>query len=119
MINRELIQKEQAIHAIAKGEFEREVVCSKSRVVIVLTQDWCPQWENMKSWIYGLNIDQKVDVYELEYNKVDYFDDFMSFKEEQWGNENIPYLRFYKDGVLIEETNFIDEERFVDIIMNC
>jgi len=118
MINRKLIQDDQAKHAIANGEFESNIISSKSRVIIILTQDWCPQWMNMKSWIYGLEIDEDVEVYEFEYNKVDYFNEFMSFKEEQWGNENIPYLRFYKDGVLIEETNFIDEERVIDIIVN-
>jgi hypothetical protein len=118
MINRKLIQKDQAIYAIANGEFESAVIASKSKVIIIMTQDWCPQWMNMKSWIYGLKIDEDIEIYEFEYNKVDYFNDFMNFKENQWGNENIPYLRFYKDGVLIEETNFIDEQRVMDLIGN-
>lgn len=119
MINRNVIQKDQAMYAIANGEFEDNLVSSKSRVVIILTQDWCPQWWNMKSWIYRLKIDHDIDVYELEYNKVEYFNDFRSFKEDQLGNYNVPYLRFYKDGVLVEETNFIDKKRFIEIIGNC
>lgn len=117
MINRKLIQKDQALYAIANGEFESNILSSKSSVVIIMTQDWCPQWMSMKSWIYGLEIDKDIEIYELEYNKVDYFEDFMSFKENQWGNNNIPYLRFYKDGILNKEENYISDSEFIDIIM--
>ena len=116
MINRNVIQKAQAIHAIANGEFESNLVSSKSKVVVILTQDWCPQWANMKSWIYGLDIDEDIDIYELEYNKVDYFFDIMTFKEKEWKNDYVPYLRFYKEGVLFKETNYISEAEFTDII---
>ncbi|HEX2926675.1 MAG TPA: hypothetical protein VHP38_10555 [Ruminiclostridium sp.] len=115
MINRKIIQKQQALDAIQNGEFESSIISSKDRVVIVLTQDWCPQWQNMKSWIYE-STDADIDIYELEYNKEDYSDEFRSFKEEKLGNEYVPYLRFYKNGVLIEETNFISKDRFVSII---
>jgi hypothetical protein len=118
MINRNLIQKDSAMDAIANGEFESKIVSSKSKVVVILTQDWCSQWENMKSWIYRLNIDEDIDVYELEYNRVDYFEEFMKFKENQWRNEYVPYLRFYKDGVFIKETNYISEKEFIDILRN-
>lgn len=116
MINKKLIQKDQAMYAIANGEFESTIVASKSRVIIILTQDWCPQWLDMKGWIYGVQIDEDIDIYELVYNKVDYFYDFMDFKENQYGNYNVPYLRFYKNGTLKKETNYISEKEFVEII---
>jgi len=116
MINRKLIQKNQAMNAIVSGEFESNILSSKNRVVIILTQDWCPQWTNMKSWIYGLEMDEDIEIYELEYNKVDYFYDFMRFKEKHWNNYNVPYLRFYKNGILTNETNYISEKEFLDII---
>ncbi|HEY5585022.1 MAG TPA: hypothetical protein VIK78_11095 [Ruminiclostridium sp.] len=116
MITKKLIQKEQAMHAIANGEFESNILSVKSRVVIVMTQDWCPQWTNMKSWIYGIEIDEDIEIYELEYNKVDYFYDFMNFKENHWRNYEVPYLRFYNDGVLTKETNNISESEFGDIV---
>ncbi len=116
MITRKIIEKDQAMNAISNGEFEKNIISSNSNVVLILTQDWCPQWMNMKSWVYGLDINQDIDIYELEYNKVDYFDSFRTFKEDQLGNENVPYLRFYKNGKLIEETNFIGKDRFIEII---
>lgn len=118
MINKNIIQKQQALNAIANGEFENDIVASKSKVVIILTQDWCSQWGSMKSWIYGLEINEDIDIYELEYNKTDYFQDFMNFKENSWGNEYVPYLRFYKDGVLKKDINYIGEKEFIDIINN-
>jgi len=116
MITRRLIQKDQALYAIANGEFGNNILFSKSRVVIALTQDWCPQWVNMKSWIYGVETNEDIEIYELEYNKVDYFYDFMNFKENHWRNYNVPYLRFYKDGVMTKETNNISERKFINII---
>lgn len=116
MINRKLIQKEQALNAISKGEFENSILLSKQRVVVVLTQDWCPQWHDMKNWIYRHETGQDIDIYELEYNRVDYFNDFMNFKESHWGNYSVPYMRFYKDGVLIRETNYISEGQFSEVI---
>jgi hypothetical protein len=118
MINKNIIQKDQALNAKANGEFESGIISAKSKVVIILTQDWCPQWQNMKSWIYGLNINEDIEIFELEYNNTDYFNDFMGFKENQLGNSDIPYLRFYKDGVLAEESNFIGENELIDIIRN-
>lgn len=116
MINKKLLDKEQAMYAISHGEFQRSVTASKSRVVIVLTQDWCPQWHDMEGWIYRLETAEDMDIYQLEYNKTDYFDDFMNFKENEWNNHSIPYLRFYKDGVLYRESNYISEEMFADIL---
>lgn len=115
MINKKTIQKEQALYAVENGEFDNGIITSKEIVVIVLTQDWCPQWQNMKSWIYE-STEEDIDIYELEYNTTDYFEKFRTFKEEQLGNEHIPYLRFYRNGKMIEETNFISQDRFLGII---
>lgn len=116
MINKHIIQKEQAIYAIENGEFESDLIASKSKVIIILTQDWCPQWTGMKRWIDELELDEDIDIYELEYNRVDYFNEFMTFKENHWGNHNVPYLRYYKEGKLVNRTNYISESRFIDIV---
>lgn len=116
MINKKLIQKEQALKAIQSGDFDKEILTSAKRVVLVLTQDWCPQWQHMQNWLYSVNTDENVDVYELEYNRVDYFNDFMNFKETKLNNHNVPYLRFYKDGVLYRETNYISQGQFKEVI---
>ncbi|ACL77727.1 hypothetical protein [Ruminiclostridium cellulolyticum] len=117
MINKVTIQKEQALNAVKNGEFDKSVIASKEIVLIVLTQDWCPQWQAMKTWLYdSADVDVDIDIYELEYNTTDYFEEFKTFKEEQFGNPNVPYLRFYKNGTLIEQTNYISKDRFIEII---
>ncbi len=116
MITRKMIQREQAIKAIENGEFDKEMLNSKPRVVVILTQDWCSQWHDMKSWIYKLDLQEEVDVYELEYNKVDYLNEFRNFKESTLNNHYIPYLRFYREGVLYRETNYISEGQFKEVL---
>ena len=95
MINRHEITSEQALNAIENGEFGRDVL-SGEYVIIVMTQDWCPQWVSMNRWIYGLETDKNIEIYELVYNKTDYSSAFMEFKEKTLGNSLIPYLRIYK-----------------------
>lgn len=118
MINRKLLNRDQVMYAIANGEFQGNIIASKPKVILVLTQDWCPQWHDMKGWIYGLETDEDIDVYELEYNKTDLFEDFMNFKGNQWNNYSIPYLRFYRDGVLYRESNYISQEMFAEMLGN-
>ncbi len=116
MLNRKQITREQALYAIENGEFGREMVASKSRVVIILTQSWCPQWRHLKSWVYEMVTSANIDIYELEYNTVDYFQSFMNFKEQKWHNYDVPYLRFYQEGSLIKETNYIGRQQFASIL---
>ncbi|MFZ5989899.1 MAG: hypothetical protein ACOYWZ_22610 [Bacillota bacterium] len=115
MINRKNITKEQALYAVGNGEFSNEVVSSNSTVVVIMTQDWCPQWKNLSSWIYDVKVDKEIDIYELIYNKTDYFEEFAKFKETEWKNDQIPYLRYYKNGSLFNETNYVDNKRFIEI----
>jgi len=116
MINKHEITGEQAKLAMKSGEFDNDVVSSKKIVAVIMTQDWCPQWANMRSWIYDMQTEKDIDIYELIYNKTDYFRDFMSFKESKWKNYEIPYLRYYKDGKLYKETNYIGKREFINII---
>ncbi|WP_313560547.1 hypothetical protein [Ruminiclostridium cellobioparum] len=116
MINRKLITREQAVRAIETGEFGKDILTSKPRVVIILTQDWCPQWHDMRGWLYEHDTREDIDIYELEYNKTDFFDEFRNFKENRLGNDTIPYVRFYREGVLYRESNYISEGQFFEIL---
>ncbi len=116
MVNRHEITKEQALSAVKNGEFGSEVIASKDRVVVIMTQDWCPQWHNMQGWVYKLPVEEDIDVHELVYNNKDFSEEFMHFKESQLNNHNIPYLRYYKDGKLIKETNYVSREEFQNIL---
>ncbi len=106
-----IITREQALSAIACGEFGSDVVASNRKVAVLMTQDWCPQWTAMKKWFYSLDAD--CDLYELIYNKVACYDEFMTFKESKWGNSFIPYIRYYSGGKLVAESNYVSKEEFL------
>ncbi len=118
MINKYSLTKDQAFYAINNNEFANEILISNKKVIIILTQDWCPQWIFMKRWIYNFEIEEDISVYELIYNKVDYFNEFMNFKERIWKNYEVPYLRYYINGKLVKETNYIGKENFINIVKN-
>jgi hypothetical protein len=105
------ITKEQAFHAIETGEFGPEITSSHERVAVLMTQDWCPQWASMRSWIYSLDAD--LDLYELVYNLTPYFTEFRTFKETRWKNGHIPYVRYYRGGALVAESNYASREEFL------
>jgi len=117
MINRHEITREQAFYAIENGEFSGDVLTHEN-VVVIMTQDWCPQWINMNRWIYSLESDKNMEIFELVYNKTNYYKDFVRFKESTFGNPSVPYLRFYKNGRLVNETNYVNMQRFQEILNN-
>lgn len=77
-----------------------------------MTQDWCSEWKAMQQWIDTLEEHSDLDIYELIYNRVDYFKDFLTLKEKTWNNDLIPYVRYYSQGVLIHESNYVTREDF-------
>lgn len=105
------ITREQAFHAIETGEFGADIIASNERVAVLLTQDWCSQWASMKNWIYSL--DRDFCLYELVYNRVPYFNEFRIFKETRWKNGQIPYVRYYRGGKLVGESNYVPQEEFL------
>ena len=117
MIRQHGIDEESAREAIADGEFPEAMRTSRGLVAIVLTQDWCPQWTAMKRWLDEQEQteapEEEIDVYELEYNRASFGDEFMRFKEEVLGNRLIPYVRYYRNGELVGESNYLSGERFL------
>lgn len=116
MVNRKELTKEQVFAAINNGEFDKEVVSSKNKVVVIMTQDWCPQWHSIKSWVYGIEAEEDIDIYELVYNKTSFHQEFMNFKESKWGNYTIPYLRYYIGGKLVRSTNYVGQRELKEIL---
>jgi hypothetical protein len=112
MINRHELKSEQIKSAIENGEFGKDIIASKDIAVVIMTQDWCPQWHRMSEWIYKTDLTADIDIYELIYNKTEHFKEFMNLKESKWGNDQIPYLRYYKKGKLIYESNYVGSEKF-------
>ena len=116
MSSKKTLTEEKVRNAIANGEFDTDVISSADTVVVVMTQDWCPQWHDVRSWIYGAGTSKPLDIYEIVYNKEPYFEEFMRFKETVWNSFYVPYLRFYKKGKLVKETNHISRAEFDGIV---
>ncbi len=116
MAVKKVITPDQAMEAMRNGEFGSDVTGSAKLVVVVMTQDWCPQWADMKRWIYGIDANGGLQIYELIYDLETYFNDFRNFKERTWNNDRIPYLRYYRDGSLYLETNYVSRRDFASAI---
>lgn len=118
MLRRFTISEAQARHAIERGEFDAEVVSSAGCVAVVLTQGWCSQWRAMGDWLDRLvelgepkAID--IDVWQLVYDRVPYFREFLEFKESRLGNYEVPYVRYYVAGRLKGESNSVRPTEFL------
>jgi len=115
MINWKTIEDDAARRAIQAGEFDPAIINSRSKVALILTQGWCPQWSALKQGLerIGRETAEEIDVYVYIYDRSPLFYDFLDFKEGKWGNDVIPYVRYYRDGALQAESNFISSDRFL------
>ncbi len=98
---------------IATGEFSGILRNASERVLVVLTQSWCPQWFSMKMWLPSLCAD--ITVYVLVYDRHSRFKDILKCKEEKLGNSSIPYLRYYRNGMLVFESNYVSAGSVRDV----
>ena len=123
VIHRKQLTVERAKSAMETGEFPKEVIGSNKHVAVVLTQDWCSQWSQMKFWLKSLEKEESpegspqdldIDVYEFVYNTVDIFQSFMDFKERSFKNGLIPYIRYYSNGNFTGDSNFTSSPSFLD-----
>lgn len=98
--------------AMAAGDFRPEISGSAPVVAIVLTQSWCPQWAWMSAWLGPVAGEAGVDVWQVEYDREPFFEEFMAWKEGVLGNDHVPYIRYYRAGKLARESNYIDRQGF-------
>jgi hypothetical protein len=116
MIEIKNILKKQAEHVMKNGEFSKELTHAQKYVSIVLTQSWCPYWANLKNNLKKLVENRKdldIIIFKLEYDLTDYFNDFLHFKENVFKNHLIPYVRYYIEGELVAETNYVSTYGFL------
>ena len=115
MVRRAKLAEEQAMYAIQHGDFPEELRKSQKNVAVVMTQDWCPQWGAMSSWLETLKDDDLLlDIHILIYNQESYFEEFLHFKETSWRNALVPYVRYYADGELVRESNYVSQSEFLN-----
>ena len=108
--------------AMESGDFDPAMLKGPA-AAIILTQSWCPQWKAMKSYLpkaeeavralYG-----EISIYYIEYDIEPWEslenDAFMRFKENTYNNREIPYVRYYRDGVYARDSNYISLDGFIN-----
>lgn len=99
---------------LSQGELPDHIRKAAEKVAVIWTQDWCPQWQDMKAYLP--EFEDRVKVYALEYNRHSQFHRIMEFKEQEFGNDQVPYLRYYFRGELITQTNWIPRSTFEALI---
>lgn len=118
MIILKKLTEEQIRAAMARGEFADDVIPPKRNVAVLMTQSWCGQWLIMQHWLAkearkGADHDSlEIDLFVLEYDQEPHFAEFLAFKEQVFGNTYVPYLRFYRDGRLVKESNYLPKSAF-------
>jgi len=103
--------------AMRDGDFDLGIRAAAPLVVICLTQSWCPQWTRMRPFLEELAATKDAASYYVEYDREPFFEDFRAFKESTYKNEEVPYLRYYREGTLVAETNYIDRVSFAKLVV--
>ncbi|MGA2545655.1 MAG: hypothetical protein ABSF43_03860 [Rectinemataceae bacterium] len=104
---------ENCLALLKEGEFGSSITGAAESVAVVLTQSWCPQWGWMRAYLSSLPPDEGREVFWVEYDLENFFEPFMKFKETVFGNDQVPYVRYYRGGKLAAESNFIDRGGFL------
>ncbi len=106
------LSNEDCLFAIEHGEFAGEICGKTPNTAIILTQSWCPQWTAMRRYLdealkkaQEASID--LSIFFVEYDKESWSKEFMTFKEDRFKNREIPYVRYYQNGIFSEDSNFI------------
>jgi hypothetical protein len=107
------LSAEQCTQAMKDGEFDAAVRKAAARVAVVLTQSWCPQWPMMRSWLEQGALEAGAEVFFVEYDREAFFEPFMAFKEDVLGNRSVPYVRYYREGALVAQSNYLAKDGFV------
>ena len=84
------------------------------KVVVVMTQDWCGQWSTLAAYLPDFA--GEAAIFTVEYNLLPDFERIMRFKEDVLGNDQVPYLRFYRDGKLVRQSNWLPRASFAAIL---
>ncbi|MGO8692259.1 MAG: hypothetical protein ACLQMF_01185 [Rectinemataceae bacterium] len=107
------LNREECMAAIEKGDFGPGIVGAAPSVAVVLTQSWCPQWGWMRRYLESMPVRSGFEIFWLEYDNEDFYETFLAFKEDVFGNREVPYVRYYRDSRFSKESNFIDQRGFL------
>ena len=114
------LTEEECLFAIENNGFDPALVDCPA-AAIILTQSWCPQWIAMKKYLPKVEqtlgtTPGDVRIYYVEYDIENWEklenEAFMTFKEDAFDNREIPYVRYYVNGVYARDSNYISIEGF-------
>ena len=108
------LTKDQLDALLREGDFPESVRLAAPKVVVIMTQDWCGQWTDMASYLPDFA--SQVAIFTIEYNLLPDFESIMKFKEDVLKNRQVPYLRYYQNGKLVLERNWIPRGAFSDML---
>ena len=119
-MRRIIITEEQAAKILAEKQIPKEMTGISGRVAVVLTQSWCPQWSAMNAYLDRMQKDSKPEtedltVFSLCYDNLPFKGEFMSFKESVFSNDLIPFVLYYRDGKLINSSNYVSLSSFMEL----
>ena len=111
------LPEEAVSRFMADGELPAEIIGAAARVAVVLTQSWCPQWLFVRAFLQrpdGLGPSgDGLTAFFLEYDRMPYFPAFLRFKESVLGNDQVPYIRYYRESRLVAESYFVTRDSFL------
>jgi len=107
------LSAEHCLALIDEGDFGPDILGAADAVAVVLTQSWCPQWTWMHGYLTALPPIVGTEIFWVEYDKERFFEPLMRFKESVFGNNQVPYVRYYRGGKLATESNYIDKGGFL------
>ena len=55
-------------------------------------------------------------IFTVKYNLLPDFERIMSFKETVFKNEHVPYVRFYRGGSLVHQSNWLPRASFAAML---
>jgi hypothetical protein len=118
MLIRKEMPHDEAILAVKNGDFSADIRNAAPSTAIILTQSWCSEWKLMNRYLDSLAkdkslTDKDIAVWQFVYDGTDYFQKFRTFKEEILGNDRVPYVRFYRDGTFVSDSNFLGKLDFL------
>ena len=105
------ISDRDAQYIIDNHDISAEMRGTSRYVACIATQSWCHQWHAVRAYF---DSDRDIAVWYYEYDLSDLFDSFREFKEQTWQNDQVPYIRYYRAGVLVCESNYCMKNEFYD-----
>jgi hypothetical protein len=108
------LTRDQLDALVRESDFPESVRLAAPKVVVIMTQDWCPQWSDMEAYLPDF-ADQAA-IFTVAYNVLPDFKRIMNFKERVFQNRQVPYLRYYQDGQLVLDANWMSRARFAAML---